>query len=527
MKLPKLALPARVFSIKYLVLSILVTLILSTVYGLLTTAKAHAQDSNEYFPQPIYNQYAAPETNPDVPPGLHSYTQSLMIEVMSAGICQLAGFDPIRSDHRCLGVDPKTGKIGFVEGGGGAIGVTTKLIGMTFTPPASSLDYSRYLANNFGVAKKAYAEGCSGQDPGLCGIRPLRDIWIVMRNITYLFFVVIFVVIGVAIMLRVHIDPRTVMTIENQIPKIIVGILLVTFSFAIAGLLIDLMYVTIYLVGGILVTILPPDPEDSTKTIIMFGDLARSSNPITASGTAFSWLDLLSAGRELVANLASGILTTKYPANGNIIPEPGLWEFITNLFGSILSLIISLIAWLFIFLALLYTLLRLWIVLLVAYISIIIDIIFAPFWLLIGLLPGSQIGAGAWFKDLIANLAVFPAAIAMFVLAAIFINMPGTEESGKLFTPPLVGGGLPPKAFGQVIALGFVFMTPQILTMLKAALKAPKVGFGSALQPLGVGPRMARSATGVISAASIDPYDARPEMAGRRKLGRILGRIGF
>ena len=38
------------------------------------------------------------------------------------------------------------------------------------------------------------------------------------------------------------------MTIQNQIPKIIISLILVTFSFAIAGFLIDLMWVSIYVV---------------------------------------------------------------------------------------------------------------------------------------------------------------------------------------------------------------------------------------------------------------------------------------
>src|SRR3989344_8411727 len=179
----RLPLPQKVFSIKYLVLSILFALILSAVYGLLTTAKAHAQEFDKYLP--AYNQYAVPETNPDVPQNLHSYTQSVTIEFMASFICQIAGVDPTREDRKCLGIDPKTGKIGFVENGGGAIGITTNLIAMTFTPPASSGDYVRYLAGNFGIAKNAYA----AEDQGLSGLAPLQPIWTAMRNVAYIFFV--------------------------------------------------------------------------------------------------------------------------------------------------------------------------------------------------------------------------------------------------------------------------------------------------------------------------------------------------
>src|SRR6185437_16773771 len=46
--------------------------------------------------------------------------------------------------------------------------------------------------------------------------------------------------------LRFRVDPRTVMTLQNQIPRVIIAILLITFSYAIAGALIDLMWTATY-----------------------------------------------------------------------------------------------------------------------------------------------------------------------------------------------------------------------------------------------------------------------------------------
>lgn len=196
-------------------------------------------------------QYLAPNTNSDVPKNMHTFTQNAMIEVMAAMACQLTGIDPVSPNQKCLGIDAKSGKIGFVpsassgQGGGGAIGAVNYMIAALFKKPISSGDYFGYLASNFGIAKPAYAQGI-----GFNGLKPLISIWEAFRNIVYLLFVLVFIIIGLAIMLRIKIDPRTVMTIENQIPKIIIGILLVTFSFAIAGFLIDTMYVLMYLFYG-------------------------------------------------------------------------------------------------------------------------------------------------------------------------------------------------------------------------------------------------------------------------------------
>ena len=48
-------------------------------------------------------------------------------------------------------------------------------------------------------------------------------------------------------MLRIKIDPRTVMTIQNQIPRVIICIILITFSYAFAGAMIDVMWAVTYM----------------------------------------------------------------------------------------------------------------------------------------------------------------------------------------------------------------------------------------------------------------------------------------
>ncbi len=162
------------------------------------------------------------ETNADVPQTMHTYTQGLLIEIISALNCQITGIDPLQNDRRCLGVDAQSGKIGFVENGGGAIGLMSSMIVMLYTPPVQTSDFTKYLAQNFGVVKPAYAQAkCAGI--GYCGLMPLITLWAAFRNIVYLVFVIVFIIVGFGIMLRVKIDPRTVMSIEYQIPKIIIG----------------------------------------------------------------------------------------------------------------------------------------------------------------------------------------------------------------------------------------------------------------------------------------------------------------
>ncbi|MBI2621408.1 MAG: hypothetical protein HYW63_02025 [Candidatus Levybacteria bacterium] len=458
----------------------------------------------------ISNQQSAayaPNLNPDVPKDQHSYVQSVVIEVMAAMVCQLSGMDLVRSGQECLGIDPVTGKIGFVENGNGAVGIIGTFIAYTFTPPVSSGEYINYLAGNFGITKKAYAQTnlCAGasQGVGFCGIRPLISIWVAMRNIAYLLFVLIFVLIGLAIMLRVHIDPRTVMTIENQIPRIIVGILLVTFSFAIAGFLVDVMYVAIYLVGGILFDLIRQ--PSATAQQIGFNEIATSPTPFdlinrlwpgdpdleVIGGGGFP--ELAAQGSDTIRRLVEVALNG---SPGGVPPsdfkfEPGFFDIIGNMFAAVVGLIVGVLSALIIFIALIYTAIRLWIILIVAYITILIDIVFAPFWFLIGLFPGSTVGVGAWFKDMIANLAVFPTALSMIILGKVFSQIAADPSlfgaTGPIFIPPLAGGGAGAGSpiFSGIIALGFLFLTPNVLNVTRSAIKATGVNYGPVFQPAG------------------------------------------
>src|SRR3990170_7056711 len=145
-------------------------------------------------------------TNPDVPQNFHTYTQSVLLEIAAAASCQIAGFDPMNPSGKCLGVDSATGKIGFVENGGGLIGITGQMIAATFEIPVSSTHYAKYLASNFGIAKKTHAQDSdliiddvSGNGVGFSGLSKIMKLWIVFRNVVFMFFVLIFVLIGLGI----------------------------------------------------------------------------------------------------------------------------------------------------------------------------------------------------------------------------------------------------------------------------------------------------------------------------------------
>ena len=65
-------------------------------------------------------------------------------------------------------------------------------------------------------------------------------LWGETRNIAYLFFVIVMIVAGFMIMFRKNLPGQVVVSIGNSIPRIVISLILVTFSFAIVGLMLDI-----------------------------------------------------------------------------------------------------------------------------------------------------------------------------------------------------------------------------------------------------------------------------------------------
>jgi hypothetical protein len=489
-----------------------------------------------------------------------------MLEIMSSLACDLAGKDPLSKNGQCLGLDPTTGKLGYLQTNGGALGSVTGMIAMLYMPPIHTSDYIAYLGNNFGLAKPSYAQA-TGQ-VGFDGLAPLLHAWVVFRNIVYLLFVFIFILIGLAIMLRVRIDPRTVMTIQNQIPKIIISLILVTFSFAIAGFLIDLMWISIWVVINLMGQ---ADPQiqslitANTLQASVYHPAPQFANDILSKNVLGGIFQIAFTGAGAIADIikqfirpdvitSTATTTTTdtgcvfgglcYITNhlGNAVKSLGSGDiggvignslslsptgWAVNSFGglagdvvgqavsTLVSWVVGILAFLILIIALLFALLKLWLALLKAYIMILIDVIFAPFWILSGLIPGQQnAGFGAWLKDMAGNLAAFPAAIMMILLAKLFsdgfINNAATTPLSTLpastttFIPPLLGTNAS-NYIASLIAIGVLLATPGVVDMTKKAFKAPEFKLGALGKSIGaatgIASRTASTTTGIAVAS--------------------------
>ena len=353
---------------------------------------------------------------------------------------------------------------------GGAIGGITNLIAAMYAnPPASSVEYFADLGRNLGIAKPVYAQGT-----GFEGLKPILPLWKAFRNVAYLFFAIIFVIIGFAIMFRVKLNPQTVISIQNAIPRVVIALILVTFSYAIAGLLIDLIYILIAL--GIALAnsfnLIPTSDIKRLHDLLGTGGFVDLIKVVYGSTTLQFWGTLAAIGALVGA--AVGLIVDPSKIAGLAIGAASG----AGLFTLIMAVI------------LIFVLFRLLIELIKAYISIILAVIFGPLQIMIGVLPGTQMGFGSWLRNLFANIAVFPA-VAIFIIIARTLIL--HIETNRLWIPPMIGGiGT---TVAGIIGFGMLLLLPKVPQMVKEALQVKPfpygVAIGEALGPLRTPTRMA------------------------------------
>ncbi|HUV71744.1 MAG TPA: hypothetical protein VMW25_01930 [Clostridia bacterium] len=331
------------------------------------------------------------------------------------------------------------------------LGGLSRTIIALYEPPVSSAEYFADLGKNLGLVKPAYAQGI-----GFSGFRNILPLWKAFRNVAYIFFVAIFLFTGLAIMFRVKIDPKTAVTIQNAIPKLIIALILVTFSYAIAGLLIDLIYVLIYL--GVLV--------------------------IAQTG----WLANVAHEQQKFINLSFGEAYGLIFVGG----ARAVWEALYQTFFSSVETVWSdkavagTIGWIvgavggIVFLAI-FAIITLWLVfklffaLLLAYISIILLVVFAPLQILIGAIPGIQGGGfGSWLKSLLQNILVFPAVAIILLLGWVL-----AFHAGPTWSPPVIG--VSGDALIPFISLGILIIASRIPATIKAAFEGKPFPYGTAI----------------------------------------------
>jgi len=327
---------------------------------------------------------------------------------------------------------------------GGIIGATNKAIAYLYTPQASGIEY---IASNIGqfVGKPAIAQGY-----GFSGLQPILPIWRTFRNTVYVLYSIVFVVIGLMIMLRIKISPQATITLQNAIPKIITSLIFVTFSYAIAGLIIDFSYVIINLGVNLLQ---PNFPSTMTTANYDLGIFWGRSYEMT-------WAVLATVG--IIAGVLGGLAV-----GGAVGAAVGI------LAGLLILLIVGLVTAI--------TLIKFMFSLAKCYLTIILKIVLAPFEIAAGAFPNSKTGFSSWVIGLIANVAVFPISFFFIILGYIVWSKVGNTGGTSLWAPELIGFAGFPFVLQILTGFGVVLMLPKIPNLVLEAVFKLKSPFGAAI----------------------------------------------
>lgn len=293
----------------------------------------------------------------------------------------------------------------------GLLGVVDKNMKMAlYAPP--SIDVLQHFAEEWvpGQKEDSYSTfAASGYD--YLSSMNIARLWDIVRNICYVFFVLILIIAGFMIMFRQKIGGQVAITVYNTIPNVIIGLVLVTFSFAIVGVVLDVAALAMRLIAG----------------VFNYG----SASDYVYLSTPFG---LLEGGRRASTSIdASALATAAYNSAQGSVGQIGglLGSILSGAIAGLIGLVIALI----VLILFLYAAIKVFITVFKAFLGIIFDTILAPIYLTMSAIPGKESSRVEWFNRVLKNAAVFPV---VFFL----VNLPGFfQANGMILDLTGIGNG--------------------------------------------------------------------------------------
>lgn len=234
-------------------------------------------------------------------------------------------------------------------------------------------------------------------DSGIVGL------WNRVLNLAYVAFVLIMIVAGFMIMFRHKLGGQTMVTIGNVLPGVITALILATFSFAIAGLIIDL--------GGVLtglVSFILGGNDFEPTSIAGWGRIINSAMGFGSLESTFNFgqgsLGLAAIGKGLALLFVN--VGWMAPVAGTVL---GLGVVGLILFVVVLGVVA-------------FGALKVLIALYKAYFSLLLSVILGPLQITLGAMPGNSHMIKNWFLSIFRNVLVFP--VILFI-----VNIPNAIQA--------------------------------------------------------------------------------------------------
>ena len=334
------------------------------------------------------------------------------------------------------------------------------LINSILNNQISGVIYVKGILSKFSLVKTINAQGYGFNT----GANAVQKLWIATRNLSYTLIVLAVIVMSFMIMFRVKISPQIVISVQSALPNVIFTIVLITFSYAIAGFAIDLMYVVIGLISQLLIA--------SGLTNLSFADMFGSLNTSYVGGMFYLmyayWVAFMyTAGVAFFSNLASFIL--------------GILIFIFS--------IIAILAIIFWSIKIIYVLLK-------NFALIMLTIAMGPLEILAGAFTG-KLSFGGWFRKLLSYLAVYPVMGLLLFFSFFFLVQGGNADSkfassvfgnpaynyigNNTWRPPFSGFALADDILWVVVSFVVFSNITKASEIIQAAIAGKPFAYGSAI----------------------------------------------
>lgn len=305
----------------------------------------------------------------------------------------------------------------------------------------------------------------------------------------------IFIIIAFVILFRQKINGQQYVTVINALPNIIIALIVVTFSYPLAGLLIDIGNVATFAIASLVAVDLLPGATDVVKQLNNAGGGGASLNIITLLMKFFEETFTSGLGGEGATYLGTTIRSimnvfSAFPLVGSVAAV-GL--------GAILPFFLSI--------AIASAVFRLFIGLIMNYVEIIMKVIMSPF-ALIGTALSGPSTIGEWMKDMLSNILVFPGVFAGICVISIFlftgtngcqytathegtacilwtkgdgISKGNINDTSIRYVPAPIGyystdvNGAPnPFILNGLVGLGLLLFLPDMIDIIKKSVKSGK-----------------------------------------------------
>lgn len=342
-------------------------------------------------------------------------------------------------------------------------------------PASAGIYFADLFQNSRLTGTPAYAQGI-----GFGALNPILGTWKAFRDVAYYLLTVMFLVTGFLILIRHKISGNVAVTVQNALPKLVITLILITFSYAIAGLIVDLMFLVIYFV----INIFSGQIFTGEPFTFFFNTRPKSLTDLAFNTHIFEFTIgyVFNTGDASAWGAASAVGEIVYDALTGLLPSElsglfGEGTILKSLFGTLISVMFTIIFGI----ALLIAMFRTFFSLVMSYAGFVINVVLSPFILLGGAIPGKDPWKN-WIKNLIGGLAPFVVVVFMIFMSlaltgsntrdGIGYNPDALDNQAGLRLPLIMGGNIDAGSFIGVLAMGFMLLMPEAVKMTKKMVGA-------------------------------------------------------